>query len=165
MRSVARQGLPPQHRGHGWFVLSGAAAKQAASPLEFATLCQRLREGEASTWAEEIEKDVLRTFPAHPSFAAGGPGRRALSELLCAYSLRNTRVGYCQGMNFLAAFALLQLDSERAFWLLAVICEVFFPNSVRMMMMMTMMIMMMKIMMLLLLLLCCCSCCCSYCSC
>jgi hypothetical protein len=50
-------------------------------------------------------------------------GRAALRRILCAYSRRNATVGYCQGLNFLAATFLLLLPEEQAFWCLAALVE------------------------------------------
>lgn len=47
----------------------------------------------------EIEKDVSRTFPGNMFFGGDGPGVAKLRRVLVAYSWRNPRVGYCQGMN------------------------------------------------------------------
>jgi hypothetical protein len=41
-----------------------------------------------------------------------GDRQTALQHLLQAYSIHDLAVGYCQGMNFLAAFALTQLPEE-----------------------------------------------------
>ena len=35
-----------------------------------------------------------------------------LKNILMCYSIRNTTVGYCQGMNFIAARILLIMDNE-----------------------------------------------------
>ncbi|KAL4858479.1 TBC1 domain family member 2A [Chlorella vulgaris] len=69
----------------------------------------------------QIDKDLHRTFPNHPVMDAGG--RAALRRILCAYSRRNATVGYCQGLNFLAATFLLLLPEEQAFWCLAAMVE------------------------------------------
>ena len=45
-------------------------------------------------------------------------GQRALLHVLQAYSVYNPRVGYCQGMGFIAGMLLLHMHEEEAFWLL-----------------------------------------------
>lgn len=57
---------------------------------------------------KQIDKDLPRTFPGHPLL--DGIGRDALRRVLCAYALHNPAVGYCQGMNFLAALLLLLME-------------------------------------------------------
>jgi hypothetical protein len=68
-------------------------------------------------------QDLGRTFPMHP-WIDSADGRAALRRLLVAYSFRDSRVGYCQGMNFVAAMLLLVMKTEQdAFWMLAVLLE------------------------------------------
>ena len=102
----------------------------------------------------DIERDLLRTFPGEhqslplscslallPSLslscslallsghAALGTqtGLGQLREVLVAYSVRNSSVGYCQSMNFIAALLLLFVDAEPAFWMLANLVERLLP--------------------------------------
>jgi len=55
-------------------------------------------------WGSQIEKDLGRTFPSHPSMDKDGCA--ALRRVLNAYALHNPTVGYCQGMNFIAGCVL-----------------------------------------------------------
>jgi hypothetical protein len=51
-------------------------------------------------------------------------GEDALRNILSAYASHNPTVGYCQGMNFLAATLLLEIkDEEKSFWVLSVLVE------------------------------------------
>ncbi len=43
----------------------------------------------------------------------GEKGVDMLRRMLLAYSVRNTSLGYCQGMNFLAGFLLLWMHEEQ----------------------------------------------------
>ena len=47
----------------------------------------------------QIELDVKRTFPEDEFFQIPAV-TRALKNVLVAYTRRNPRVGYCQGLNF-----------------------------------------------------------------
>ena len=78
----------------------------------------------------EIEKDLHRTFPNHSAFDAETDGRSMLRDVLTAYALRNCDVGYCQSLNYVAAMLLVALhfDAEAAFWILASVCEDYFPG-------------------------------------
>ena len=58
----------------------------------------------------EINRDVSRTLPTH-SFFAQQSGQHALYSVLTAVSACEPSIGYCQGMNFIAATLLLHLKS------------------------------------------------------
>lgn len=47
-----------------------------------------------------------------------GPGQLALYNLLKAYSLLDSEVGYCQGLSFIAGVLLLHLDESEAYCML-----------------------------------------------
>jgi len=58
----------------------------------------------------------------HSSVAEGhGAGQAALRRILRAYSVYDSEVGYCQGMNFIAAMFLTFLSEEESFWLLVIV--------------------------------------------
>lgn len=72
---------------------------------------------------KQIEKDIGRTFPSDQSFS-----RLELKEILIAYSIRNPNVGYCQGLNFIAALLLsFGFSEEEAFWIYTQIIEKYLP--------------------------------------
>jgi len=65
----------------------------------------------------EIQRDVVRTMPSHSTFAStsicGEKNRDKLFDLLRAVSAAEPAVGYCQGMNFVAATLLLNLEMNQ----------------------------------------------------
>ena len=71
--------------------------------------------------ADQIQRDLPRTFPAHPRLTPAFLGR--LRDVLLAYAARNPEVAHCQGMNFVAAVVFFVDDDVDAFLLLAVIVE------------------------------------------
>merc|ERR1719158_2088191 len=74
----------------------------------------------------EIERDVGRTLPTHPRFQgeAGTSGRSELLKILRAVAAAEPVVGYCQGMNFVAAVLLVNLGNDQdAFWMLLAMIE------------------------------------------
>lgn len=59
---------------------------------------------------------IGRTFPGHPYFMSQfGPGQLSLFNLLKAYSIHDTDVGYCQGLSFVAGILLMHMDESQAF--------------------------------------------------
>jgi hypothetical protein len=94
---VLRHGIPPEYRGQMWSELVGARAKRSGKPAAYyATLLARATArgagGAASSIsAEEIEKDLDRTFPENAFFNKMGKAR--LRNVLLAYSERNPKVG------------------------------------------------------------------------
>ncbi|KAL5022506.1 hypothetical protein ScPMuIL_001661 [Solemya velum] len=64
---------------------------------------------------ELIKLDVSRTFPQLCIFQMGGPYHDLLYNLLGAYACYRPDVGYVQGMSFIAAVLLLNMDVADAF--------------------------------------------------
>lgn len=64
---------------------------------------------------ELIKLDVSRTFPQLCIFQKGGPYHELLQSLLGAYVCYRPDVGYVQGMSFIAAVLLLNMDVRNAF--------------------------------------------------
>uniref|UniRef100_T1JE22 Rab-GAP TBC domain-containing protein n=1 Tax=Strigamia maritima TaxID=126957 RepID=T1JE22_STRMM len=75
----------------------------------------------------QIILDIERTFPTHIMFMkktdAGIEGQASLFRLLSVYAIYNARVGYCQGMSYIAAMLLLFVTEEEAFWCLVAMME------------------------------------------
>ncbi|KAL7073941.1 hypothetical protein ACQ4LE_006227, partial [Meloidogyne hapla] len=61
--------------------------------------------------------------------SASCKGVTHLQTVLRAYCLHNPTIGYCQGMNFLVATALLFMSPEDAFWFTVAITERYFDSS------------------------------------
>ena len=61
---------------------------------------------------EEIKKDLTRTFPENYSFQYGNSNYNKLYHILTAYSNYNKKIGYAQGLNFLAANCIYAFDNE-----------------------------------------------------
>ncbi|XP_045190087.1 TBC1 domain family member 12-like [Mercenaria mercenaria] len=64
---------------------------------------------------ELIKLDVSRTFPQLCIFQKGGPYHDLLHSLLGAYACYRPDIGYVQGMSFIAAVLLLNMDVADAF--------------------------------------------------
>lgn len=62
-----------------------------------------------------IEHDLPRTFPTLGFFHDGGPLQHGLERVLQAYACFRPDVGYVQGMSYLVAMLLLNMDEVTAF--------------------------------------------------
>ncbi|KAL8573379.1 hypothetical protein ACOMHN_032394 [Nucella lapillus] len=114
-----KKGIPRNLRGSIWKFLSrqqcghgGVSSSQVdTSDLSYEDLLKQL-----TTHQHAILIDLGRTFPGHPYFAkALGPGQLELFNLLKAYSLLDTEVGYCQGISFIAGILLMHMEEKAAF--------------------------------------------------
>lgn len=70
----------------------------------------------------QISLDISRTFPQIDYFA-NGIGRLTLSRILHAFCAYCPRLGYSQGMNYIAATLLWHSNEVDAFWLFVVLIE------------------------------------------
>lgn len=138
VRELLALGVPPAVRGLIWRLALGNALG-LTSDL-FGILAERGRElaaalsreaearaeggSGAATASREaslhvIEVDMPRTFPSLSLFQRGAPLCEPLREVLHAYACLRPDVGYVQGMSYLAAMFLLNLEPFDAFVALA----------------------------------------------
>jgi hypothetical protein len=125
-RKVDSSKIPCSGRGNAWAKTDSVT--QRAVPELYEKLVKRSQVATRPQLAqvrEQIEKDSTRTLPEKPCFASDtSPGCVALERMLLAYALQNPIIGYCQGMNFLAAMLLMHVKKEEdAFWCLTVLVE------------------------------------------
>lgn len=121
IRNRCRKGIPQSVRAKAWFYLSGAYQLHEKHPNLYAELLQQ--EGNPQV-IEEIKRDQHRQFPLHEMFLdEDKPGQKELSNVLKAYSILNPRVGYCQAQAPIAAFLLMQMPAEHAFWCFVSVCD------------------------------------------
>ncbi|XP_041806101.1 TBC1 domain family member 4 isoform X4 [Chelmon rostratus] len=112
------QGVPKSRRGDVWLLLSHQhrlrhrlPQRQHAPDTPYHDLLKQL-----TAQQHAILVDLGRTFPTHQYFSAQlGAGQLSLYNLLKAYSLLDTEVGYCQGISFVAGVLLLHMSEEQAF--------------------------------------------------
>ncbi|KAK3897268.1 rab-GTPase-TBC domain-containing protein [Staphylotrichum tortipilum] len=124
-RSLILSGIPVAYRAKIWSECSGAKALRI--PGYYATLTTRPETPDDPSVVAQIKADITRTLTDNIFFRKG-PGVAKLHEVLLAYSRRNPDVGYCQGMNLVAANLLLLTPSaEDAFWILCSLVESILP--------------------------------------
>jgi USP6 N-terminal-like protein len=74
------------------------------------------------TEVRQIDSDVNRQFRENTSFRERyNVKQKQLFNVLVAYSMYNSEVGYCQGMSTLAGMLLMYLDEEETFWALNIL--------------------------------------------
>ncbi|OAA37620.1 TBC domain protein [Metarhizium rileyi] len=126
-KSLVLGGIPVAFRPKVWSECSGANALRV--PGYYEDLVAQNGEDDDAAVVSQIRMDIHRTLTDNIFFRKG-PGVQKLKELLTAYSRRNKDVGYCQGMNLIAANLLLIMPSaEDAFWILASIIESILPHG------------------------------------
>ncbi|KAG9345479.1 hypothetical protein JZ751_008623, partial [Albula glossodonta] len=134
VRELWWQGVPPSVRGKVWSLAIGnelnithelyniclarAREKWKARPASVSETDSEdaglsLADREASL--ELIKLDISRTFPNLCIFQKGGPYHDMLHSILGAYTCYRPDVGYVQGMSFIAAVLILNLDTADAF--------------------------------------------------
>uniref|UniRef100_K3WVC8 Rab-GAP TBC domain-containing protein n=1 Tax=Globisporangium ultimum (strain ATCC 200006 / CBS 805.95 / DAOM BR144) TaxID=431595 RepID=K3WVC8_GLOUD len=117
-RSLVLGGVPVVLRPRIWSILAGVTRYRKKFGATY--FQELLSQCNSSPSIGDIEKDIFRTYPEHPFFQTE-KGKTELKNVLCAYSLHNPAIGYCQSMNFIAGMMLLFMDEEDAFWLLCVV--------------------------------------------
>ncbi|KAH9606145.1 hypothetical protein KSS87_006881 [Heliosperma pusillum] len=144
LKRLIRKGIPPVLRPKIWFALSGAAKKKSTVPDSYYDDLIKATEGMSTAATKQIDQvisicnnnisptssnatayseDLPRTFPGH-TWLDTTEGHGALRRVLVGYSFRDSYVGYCQGLNYVAALLLLVMKTEEeAFWMLAVLLE------------------------------------------
>ncbi|XP_008275027.1 TBC1 domain family member 2B isoform X2 [Stegastes partitus] len=132
LKGLIRCGVPHEHRSQVWRWCVSFHVKKfrdQLAPDYYETLLNVARD-RPNPASKQIELDLLRTLPNNKHYASPSAGGiQKLRNVLMAFSWRNPDIGYCQGLNRLAAIALLYLDQEDAFWTLIAIVEVFMPRD------------------------------------
>uniref|UniRef100_A0A671UMU7 TBC1 domain family member 2B n=1 Tax=Sparus aurata TaxID=8175 RepID=A0A671UMU7_SPAAU len=132
LKALIRCGVPHEHRSQVWRWCVSFHVKKfrdQLAPDYYETLLNVARD-KPNPASKQIELDLLRTLPNNKHYSSPSAGGiQKLRNVLMAFSWRNPDIGYCQGLNRLAAIALLYLDQEDAFWSLIAIVEVFMPRD------------------------------------
>ncbi|XP_060603835.1 TBC1 domain family member 1-like isoform X2 [Ruditapes philippinarum] len=115
--SCVKQGVPQAKRGEVWEFLMEQhrlrypSIEENTPQVDYNELLKQL-----TNHQHAILIDLGRTFPGHPYFSMQlGSGQLALFNLLKAYSLMDSDVGYCQGLSFVAGILLMHMEETVAF--------------------------------------------------
>ncbi|XP_060619766.2 TBC1 domain family member 2A [Anolis sagrei] len=128
LKALLRCGVPPEHRPRVWRWIVSHRVQHIRSPGHYQNLLKKCEAVEHPA-SRQIELDLPRTLTNNKHFLS--PTSQLLPKLrrvLLAFSWQNPTIGYCQGLNRLAAIALLVLEEEEnAFWCLVHITENLMP--------------------------------------
>ncbi|KRY85069.1 USP6 N-terminal-like protein [Trichinella pseudospiralis] len=116
-RSIYK-GIPQKFRSEVWRRLLNIDGQKQIGLYDKLRLAARLRAKDT----KQIDLDINRTYRNHVFFRQRyGFKQRSLLNVLTAYSMFNRELGYCQGMNHLAALLLMYFSEEDAFWALHIL--------------------------------------------
>ncbi|XP_064648922.1 uncharacterized protein LOC135501087 isoform X6 [Lineus longissimus] len=131
LKMMIRGGIPPQYRGEVWKQLISNQCRDIITEKGqhyYSNLVNGISDSQyAGQYRKQISLDLLRTMPTNVHFdTTDADGIQKMQEVLQAYCVHSTTMGYCQGMNFIAAMSLLFMDKEDAFWCLVAMTEKYF---------------------------------------
>ena len=117
LRQSIVEGINPDIRGQVWCLLCQFELDRANHNPD---LYQKLLDMENHSQEYLISKDIYRTMAETKLFLADyKTGTNPLFNVLKAYTCYDNKVGYVQGMNYLAALLLIEIKDElKVFWCL-----------------------------------------------
>ncbi|XP_057340163.1 TBC1 domain family member 12-like [Microplitis mediator] len=110
------QGIPSAVRGRIWCL---AIANNLNLTAEIFVGCVKQFNTTNHIESASIKLDITRTFPSLQIFQKDGPLFESLYNLLAAYCIFKPEIGYVQGMSFIGAMLILNMDATDAFICLA----------------------------------------------
>lgn len=135
LKALVRTGIPLAHRARVWDRLVSLHVRDRQAEMGNGYYDCMLRkakkkkeEGVFDAAIKQIDLDLARTLPTNKYFEDPSSEKvELLRRVLYAFRYHNTEVGYCQGLNRLAAIGLLYLSEEDAFWFLTACVEILQP--------------------------------------
>lgn len=127
LKQMIRKGIPAEYRTKVWLFTSGAGARWSQNKGYYKSLVQNNID-KTSEHIKIIDKDIQRTLATNVFFREPQT-LDALRRILVAFSWHNTRIGYCQGLGYIAGILLLLMKEESAFWLFCTIVEKLLPEE------------------------------------
>ncbi len=156
LQRFVRKGIPMKYRADVWMIISGASKKRDENPNLYSELCtkrvaptsviieQVCLDSSYWIWSQQnkilinifplqINTDIPRTFPTNIYFRTKSGQKQSLEQplfnILLAFANSNSRIGYCQGLNYVAGLLLLVTkDEEKSFWILKTLVEDILPD-------------------------------------
>ncbi|XP_048851982.1 TBC1 domain family member 2A-like isoform X2 [Brienomyrus brachyistius] len=132
LKTLLRGGVPSKHRANvwRWIVWTRTCQVRERHPQKYQELCSKSQTLQHPA-SRQIQLDLPRTLTSNQHFSSPSSSCvQQLHRILLAFSWYNPSIGYCQGLNRLAAIALLVLkDEENAFWCLVAVVENIMPQD------------------------------------
>ncbi|XP_047441423.1 TBC1 domain family member 2A [Mugil cephalus] len=132
LKVLVRGGVPQEYRARmwRWLIRTRTRAIRERHPKRYQQLCEKSRTSPHPA-SRQIQLDLHRTLTTNQHFSSpSSPALLQLRRVLLAFSWQNPTIGYCQGLNRLAAIALLVLQNEEdAFWCLVAVVEAIMPQD------------------------------------
>ncbi|CDO91862.1 unnamed protein product [Kluyveromyces dobzhanskii CBS 2104] len=135
LKRYVRKGIPAEWRGNAWWYFARGDELLSKNIGVYDKLLTKINNPSfASKDTEIIERDLHRTFPDNVHFQKSKDSDedpltiKSLRRILKAFAIYNSKIGYCQSMNFLVGLLLLFMDEERAFWMLVIITSRYLPG-------------------------------------
>ncbi|XP_052006174.1 TBC1 domain family member 2A [Xyrauchen texanus] len=131
LKSLLRTGLPREYRAKVWHFMIHTRTREYREryPDRYQELCEKSRTSPHLV-PRQIQLDLDRTLTNNQHFSPSSSLITQLERVLQAFSWQKPTVGYVQGLNRLAAIALLVLQKEEdAFWCLVAIVEYIMPHD------------------------------------
>ncbi|KAH7641683.1 ecotropic viral integration site 5 ortholog [Dermatophagoides farinae] len=111
VQDLVRKGVPTNFRGLVWQLLCNVHNNRVVIREKYAPLLKL-----SSPCEKVIKRDIPRTFPEHEYFKEKDSiGQIGLFNVMKAYSIYDSEVGYCQGSAFVVGLLLLNMPEEDAF--------------------------------------------------
>ncbi|KAF7273174.1 USP6 N-terminal-like protein [Rhynchophorus ferrugineus] len=115
LHSRVYKGIPNSLRSDAWCKLLQVDKIKKENRGKYQEMLKLARKH--STDARQIDSDVNRQFREHLHYRERySIKQQMLFNVLTAYAMYNSEVGYCQGMSGLAGVLLMYMDEEDAFW-------------------------------------------------
>ncbi|XP_072400033.1 USP6 N-terminal-like protein [Diabrotica undecimpunctata] len=115
VHSRVYKGIPNSLRTEAWCKLLEVDKIKKANKNKYVEMMGLARK--YSTDARQIDSDVNRQFREHLHYRERySIKQQSLFNVLTAYAMYNSEVGYCQGMSGIAGVLLMYMDEEDAFW-------------------------------------------------
>eukprot|EP00039_Didymoeca_costata_P000999 m.48702 g.48702 ORF g.48702 m.48702 type:complete len:787 (+) comp10580_c0_seq1:329-2689(+) len=132
LTALLYNGVPHKMRRQVWFRAVGAANEQATTTLSYEQLVAAAfgEDAVGPKIMSQIVKDLDRTLPHNFFFSStNSEGTKRLHRVLATTAWTQPHIGYCQGMSQLAAFLLLVMEENEAFWTLRALLRRHYPKD------------------------------------